>query len=236
MQSPKKLSDILPKIEAKLKMKFKSKDLLFLAFVHRSFVNEDKETNQHNERLEFLGDSVLGVLIAEYLYEKWPDETEGTLSQFRSLLVEAGACIKYMKVLELEPFIMLGKGESQSLGRGRETILANVFEALIGAMYLDQGLNKTRNFFFGNLQKCVEEIIESPSRNYKADLQDYTQKNFQTIPEYKLVQEVGPDHAKEFTIAVFIQSDQQGEGRGASKKQAEQEAAKNALNNIEKRS
>ncbi len=233
MQPPDKLKDILPQIESKLKVKFKDRDLLFLAFVHRSFVNEYKEISHHNERLEFLGDSILGLIIADFLYEKWPDKPEGVLSQFRALLVESQACVKYMQELGLESFILMGKGESQSLGRGRETILANVFEALIGAIYLDSGLEKTREFFFTHLQKPVEEILKSPARNYKAELQDYAQKNFQLIPEYKLIKEVGPDHAKEFLIGAYIDQKKYGEGKGPSKKQAEQKAAADALQKIE---
>lgn len=229
MHPPDKLKDILPEIETKLKLKFQNTQLLLLAFVHRSYVNEAKGIDHHNERLEFLGDSVLGLIVADFLYKKWPDKPEGTLSRYRSLLVEAQACIKYMHELDLESYILMGKGESQSIGRGRETILANVFEALIGSIYLDQGIEKVRDFFFNRLENCIAKIIQSPSINYKAELQDLAQRNHQVIPEYKLVEETGPDHAKEFLVAVLVQGKEKGQGKGNSKKQAEQKAAKEAL-------
>lgn len=234
MHLPDKFKGILPQIESKIKVKFQDQVLLFLAFVHRSFVNEEKEVDTHNERLEFLGDSVLGLIVSEYLFEKWPDKPEGELSKTRALLVEAQACVKYMHQLNIESFVFLGKGESQSLGRGRETILANVFEALIGAMYLDQGYEKTKQFFLYRLKESVTEILDSPTRNYKAELQDYAQKNHQLIPDYQVLSETGPDHAKEFVVGVYIEKKLYGEGTGASKKIAEQQAAAAALQRIEK--
>src|ERR1700722_11913608 len=143
-------------IEIKMGYAFKDRSLLALAFTHRSFVNENKEVNEHNERLEFLGDSILGLLIAEYLYRYLPSTPEGELSYLRSRLVEASSCVLYVQIFEVEKFILLGKGERMNDGRGRESILADLFEALIGAIYLDGGIEAARRFLFKNFSKEID--------------------------------------------------------------------------------
>lgn len=230
------LQEKLAEIETKLQVKFKEESLLIQAFVHRSYANENPELeNAHNERLEFLGDSVLGLMIAEFLFIEDPTRQEGELSQHRSYLVEANACYRYLKQLQVEDYILLGKGETFGIERGKITIFSDVFEAIIGAIYLEHGYEKTKKFFFHHFQSMIQEILENPSKNYKAEMQDYSQKHFQVIPEYKLIEETGPDHEKQFHVAVFINGKQKGQGIGFSKKQAEQDAAKNALKEIEKR-
>lgn len=230
MDPLKELLQNTSQIESRLGYTFKDKGLLCLAFVHRSFLNEYRHLiNEHNERMEFLGDSVLGLLVAEYLYKYLPSTPEGDLSYLRSRLVEASACVKYVLTLEVDKHILLGKGEKRNDGRGRETILADLFEALICAIYLDGGLEAAKKFFFKNFSKEIDAILKKPVRNWKAALQDFTQKKHQKIPFYKVLSATGPEHSKEFVISVQINDEEIGVGRGNSKKEAEQSAAENAL-------
>lgn len=222
------------KIEDILGVGFIHENLLFLAFVHRSFVHENKDLiEEHNERLEFLGDSVLGLVMADFLYKKFPDHPEGELSHLRSRLVEASTCIHFLQLLQLESHILLGKGESQNSGKRRSSIFSDVFEALIGAIYLDQGFHKVEAFVLRHFKEEIEKIIAQPSSNFKAKLQDHTQKKYHTQPVYKIMREEGPDHAKEFTIGVYVDYVLIGKGEGSSKKEAEQKAAEAALQTIE---
>ncbi|CUI17648.1 ribonuclease III [Candidatus Protochlamydia naegleriophila] len=216
-------------IEAKLGYAFKDHSLLALAFVHRSFINENRDITQHNERLEFLGDSVLGMLISDYLYRHLPSTPEGQLSYLRSRLVEASSCVNYIQALNIGNYLLLGKGERMNDGRGRESILADLFEAIIGAIYLDGGIEAARHFLFKNFTKQIEMILATPLRNWKAILQDYCQKKYQQTPLYNVLQESGPDHSKVFQISVLIQQQELGRGMGASKKEAQQAAAADAL-------
>lgn len=217
------------KIEARLGYEFKDKTLLALAFIHRSFVNENRDIIGHNERLEFLGDSILGMLVAEYLYRNLPETPEGELSSLRSKLVEATSCVDYVQKLNISQHILLGKGEKMNDGRGRETILADLFEAIMGAIFLDGGIEAARDFFFNNFSDDIQKILQTPIRNWKALLQDFCQKKFQKPPIYKVLEESGPDHSKIFKISVYINDHQLGHGEGSSKKEAQQAAAEDAL-------
>jgi ribonuclease III len=217
-------------VEEKINFKFRNKELLRLAFVHRSFWNENQAlVPGHNERLEFLGDSVLGVLAADYLFSQRPELDEGSLSTLRSQLVDAPACATYVQKLGISSFLLLGKGEQMNRGKGRESILADLFEALIGAIYVDQGLGAVRNFFFTHFKEEIDAMLASPQRNWKAELQDYAQKIFQQTPIYEVMEETGPPHQKKFRISVWINEEKWGEGEGSSKKAGQTEAAKNAL-------
>jgi ribonuclease III len=216
-------------IETKLGYAFHDRALLTLAFVHRSFINENRMITQHNERLEFLGDAILGMLISDYLYRFLPSNPEGELSYLRSRLVEASSCVNYVQSLHIAPYILLGKGERMNDGRGRESILADLFEAIIGAIYLDGGLEAAREFLFRNFTDQIEAILKTPLRNWKAILQDYCQKKFQQTPVYQVLQASGPDHSKTFEISVVINQRELGRGKGASKKEAQQAAASDAL-------
>ncbi len=218
-----------PEIESKLGYTFKDRSLLALAFIHRSFINENKEIEQHNERLEFLGDSILGMLIADYLYRYLPSTPEGELSVLRSRLVEASSCFNYVQKYDLGQYLLLGKGEKMNAGRGRISILADLFEAIIGAIYIDGGLEAAKRFLFKNFSFEIDAILKTPIRNYKALLQDYCQKNFQQTPKYKVLSEEGPDHSKIFKISVIINEKEVGYGQGSSKKEAQQMAAGDAL-------
>lgn len=216
-------------IETKLDYTFKDKHLLALAFVHRSYINEHKQVTQHNERLEFLGDSVLGLLVADYLYGFQPSMTEGDLSYLRSRLVEASSCVTYVSKLDVAHYLLLGKGEKMNDGRGRESILADLFEAIIGAIYLDGGIEASHRFLFQRFAEEIDSILKTPLKNWKAILQDYCQKKFQHPPEYKILSETGPDHSKIFLVAVELKEEELGRGEGASKKEAQQAAAYAAL-------
>lgn len=217
-------------LETKLGVIFRDKELLMLAFIHRSFWNENQDkVSNHNERLEFLGDSVLGLLVANHLFCHLPSYDEGPLSNLRSQLVDAPACAMYIQKLEIEKYLLLGKGEQMNRGKGRESILADLFEALVGALYLDQGLEAVQRFFFSHFQQEVDHLIAEPQRNWKADLQDYAQKNYQETPLYEVLEEGGPAHRKVFRVGVWIHGKKMGEGAGSSKKEAQTQAAKEAL-------
>lgn len=233
MKAVEALIQNAPYIESKLHYIFQNRQLLALAFIHRSFVNENRDVTTHNERLEFLGDSVLGMLIAEYLYKTLPSTTpEGELSYLRSRLVEASSCVAFIQKLELAGYLLLGKGERRNDGRGRDSILADLFEAIIGAIYLDGGLEAAKTFLFKNFTAEIENIIQKPLRNWKALLQDYCQKRFQNAPTYEVMEETGPDHSKVFKVSVLLKNQSLGLGVGSSKKEAQQAAAADALSRI----
>lgn len=216
----------LDEIESKLGLNFKNKNLLFLSFVHRSFWNENQgQVREHNERLEFLGDSVLGLILAEYLYTHLPFKDEGELSNLKARLVEASTCVEYVNKLAICDYILLGKGEKLNKGKGRESILADLFEAIIGAIYLDCGFEGAKNFFFKHFEDDVKNTIAKPHANWKALLQDYAQKKYQFPPIYEVLEESGPSHEKNFKIAVFVNKEKIGEGEGSSKKEAQANAA-----------
>lgn len=217
-------------VEEKICYEFKNKKLLTQAFVHRSFYNENRERiTEHNERLEFLGDSVLSLLISDYLFHHLPTEAEGLLSQIRAHLVESSMCARFLIHLGLSQYVLLGRGEKMNQGRGRETILADLFEAIIGAIYLDGGLPAASEFFWRHFQSSVDALVQQPLKNWKADLQDYSQKKYQKAPLYKVEKEEGPDHHKIFHVVVYLEGGEMGRGTGSSKKEAEQAAAQSVL-------
>ncbi len=234
MNPIEKFKGDIPTIEAKLGYTFKDKELLTLAFVHRSFVNENRElVAGHNERLEFLGDSVLGLLIAEHLYREEPGTAEGQLSASRSRLVQASSCARYIEQLGVGEYLLLGRGEQISGGRGRESIEADLFEAIIGAIYLDSDIDQTRTFLFDACGEAFSLLLDEPGENWKAQLQDYTQKTYQLTPTYRVIEESGPDHSKNFVVGVFVEEAELGMGTGASKKEAQQAAAGDAIAKLE---
>jgi len=234
VQSLEQLRRELPEIENKIRYSFEERSLLELAFVHRSFVNENRGSVEgHNERLEFLGDAVLGLIVSDFLYLELPEKPEGDLSYLRSRLVEASTCSRYIERVGLETYVLMGKGESMNEGKGRASIQADLFEALIGAIYLDGGMEAASTFFFDHYKKDVLEIMASPNRNWKAELQDYCQKNYQKPPTYTVEKEEGPDHEKIFHIVVSIDDLILGNGEGSSKKEAEQSGAQQAIEEFE---
>ncbi len=219
------------KLEKKLNLKFKNKDLLIQAFTHRSYLNENPDFYlNHNERLEFLGDAVLELVVTEELYKKYPKRTEGELTNWRAALVNARILSVLAKDLDFNGFLLLSKGETKELGKAREYILANTVEAFIGALYLDSGYKASSDFIKKHLMTRLPEIIEKGLfRDSKSHFQEEAQERVGITPIYKVLKEWGPDHAKNFIIGVFLGKDLVAEGQGSSKQEAEVEAAKNAL-------
>lgn len=219
----------LPEIEARLGYRFEDRKWLMTAFVHPSFVNEyHKEPAEHNERLEFLGDAVLSLIISGYLFQNFPHLPEGELSPMRARLVDAKSCANYLDALEVADFLLLGKGQKLTMERGKTSIHADLFEAILGAIYLDGQLEAARHFFFTHFRSSIEQLLEEPDENFKALLQKYAQREKQETPEYVILSEEGPDHAKSFCIAVLVAGSEVGVGEGQSKKSAQQEAARAA--------
>lgn len=218
-------------LEKKLGIKFKNKDLLIQAFCHRSYINENPDFYlSHNERLEFLGDAVLELVVTEYLYKKYPQKTEGELTNWRASLVNAKMLAEIAKKLGFNDFLLLSRGENKELGKARQYILANTFEAFIGAMYLDQGMSTCQKFIEKNLIKELPRIIEKGLfKDAKSHFQEEAQERVGITPAYKVLEEWGPDHAKHFIIGVFLNKELIAKGEGSSKQEAELEAAKNAL-------
>jgi len=218
------------KIEKKLDIKFKDKNLLMQAFCHRSYLNENPKCDlENNERLEFLGDAVLELVVTEYLYKNYK-ESEGQLTNWRAALVNSQSLAEIAEELGFNDYILLSRGEAKDTGKARQSILANAFEAFLGALYLDQGLRAVRNFINKYLIKKLSYIVENGLfRDAKSFFQEIAQKEIKITPEYKVLEEAGPDHAKEFTIGVFLEDKLIAKGKGSSKQEAEEKAARNAL-------
>lgn len=219
-------------LERKLDLKFKNKDFLIQAFCHRSYLNEHPDFYlTHNERLEFLGDAVLELGVTEYLYKKYPTKSEGELTNWRAALVNAKMLGSLARELGFNDFLLLSKGEEKEEGKARQYILANTFEALIGAIYLDKGYEKCKEFIEKNLiEKKLKEVIEKGLfKDAKSRFQEEAQDRVNITPTYKVLEEWGPDHAKHFLVGVFLGNEMIAKGDGSSKQEAEEEAAKNAL-------
>lgn len=214
----------------KLGVEFKNLDLLVTAFTHRSYVNEHKKTvKEHNERLEFLGDAVLELVSTEYLYGNF-SEPEGILTNWRSALVRTESIGAAAARCGFEPLLRLSRGEKRGTDRAREQILANSFEAVIGALYLDQGYDEAKRFITDNLLVTFKEILETGSwMDPKSHLQEVVQSSEGYTPVYKVLAEVGPDHDKLFTVGVFVDGKLKGQGSGPSKQAGQQKAAEDAL-------
>lgn len=221
----------IKKIEQALGHSFTNPNLLQQALVHRSYVNENRGfTLGHNERLEFLGDAVLELVVTDELYERFPHKSEGELTAVRAALVNAKSLSESANDLGVDGFLLMSKGESKSAGRARSFILANALEAIIGALYKDQGYEAARAF----IAKCLFHKIDSVVHHKlwidsKSLFQEKSQEVHGITPEYRVLKETGPDHDKVFTVGVFVGDKLRGEGTGASKQDAEQEAARRAL-------
>ncbi len=218
--------------EAKIKYTFKDKSLLKQAFIHRSYINENANTGlSHNERLEFLGDAVLELVVTDFLYKKYPHKQEGDLTSYRAALVNAQIMGDIaMNELGMNEFMLLSKGEAKDTGRARLSILADAFEAVIGAMYLDQGYAACATFINESILGKTEEIVKKGAwKDPKSLLQEKSQEKLGVTPAYKVVEEIGPDHDKRFVIGVYFGTDLIGQGEGRSKQEAEQQAAESAL-------
>ncbi len=218
-------------LEERLGISFKNKKLLIQAFCHRSYLNENPEFNLgQNERMEFLGDAVLELAVTSYLYFNFPDKSEGELTSWRASLVNTKEIGDTAETLGFESFLLLSKGESREKGRARICIMANTFEALIGAIYLDRGYKVAAKFIEENLITKLPKIVKlGLYRDPKSELQERTQEDIGITPTYGVIEESGPDHQRHFKVGVFVNDFLMGEGKGWSKKEAEEEAAKEAL-------
>lgn len=223
--------DTLQKV---IHVKFKNKSLLMKAMTHRSYVNESGKNVCDNERLEYLGDSVLGLVVNEYLYKHFEDYQEGMLAKIKSAVVSEASLSKIARKINLGSFILMGKGEEQSGGRDRASILANTLEAVIGALFLDSGLKMARIFVLDIIRDEIDAINNlTYLRDPKTTLQEYVQKKYKERPIYEVIAERGPDHKKEFTVKLIINGQEIVTGEGPSKRKAEMNAAKTSLKRIE---
>ena len=218
-------------LERKLKIKFKNKNLLTQAFVHRSYINENPNFRlHHNERLEFLGDAVLELAVTEYLFKKYPKKPEGELTNWRAALVNAKILAEISQNLGFNDFLLLSRGEAKETGKARQYILANTFEAFVGSLYLDQGYKACNKFIEKEVIKELPRIIEGRLfKDAKSLFQEKSQEIVGITPAYKVLKEWGPDHAKHFVMGVFLKDELVSEGEGSSKQEAEEEAARRAL-------
>lgn len=225
--------------EGMLQYKFKDAELARQALTHRSYLHslpeKEKEGGESNERMEFLGDSVVGLVVNEFLYRKFTSLREGELTKMKSLLVSRVILSRTAKEMGLGDFVLLSEAETGSGGRDRASILADTLEGVIGAVYLDGGLEPARRLTERLLLRQVHEILSDANlANYKSMLQEYVQGEFKTHPQYRISSEIGPDHEKVFTVEVVVSQKVLGRGHGNNKKEAEQEAARDALLHFEK--
>jgi ribonuclease III len=213
--------------------KFKNEKLYKQAFVHRSYLNETSEKLESNERLEFLGDSILSFVISNYLYNKYPEYKEGQLTNLRSLIVNTKSLANFANEIELGSKLLLSKGEEDAEGRKNESLLANAFEALIGALFLDQGIEVVEIFLKQTMLSTVNELVEKNQfKDPKSLLQEYVQSQKYKAPSYRVLEEEGPPHLRIFTIGVYVNDKLIAKGSGTSKQKAEEQAAVYALEKI----
>jgi ribonuclease III len=217
--------------EKKIGVTFVDKDLLINAFTHRSYINEHASSGlEHNERLEFLGDAVLELVTTHELFVRYPHTTEGELTAYRASLVNTVSIAETGEALGMNEYLLLSKGEARDTGKARSVIIADTFEALIGAMYLDQGYEVARDFIIRHLMVKIDIIVEKKLwRDGKSLLQEKAQEYVGVTPQYRIIDEKGPDHDKHFTSGVYVGPELLAQGRGKSKQEAEQDAARRAL-------
>ncbi len=219
----------LEKLQEKIGYKFKNEKLLYEALSHSSFANENKKSRNSNERLEFLGDSVLSIVVSDYIFKHFTHIPEGELTKLRASLVCENSLFEFAKKIDLGSHIFLGKGEEMTGGRERPSIISDAFEAVIAAIYLDGGMDAAAPYILSFIPEDITPKGASSFHDYKTSLQEIIQKNPEEKIEYYLKSESGPDHDKQFTVQVLLNHNVIGEGTGRSKKNAEQAAAKEAL-------
>ena len=221
----------LDKLQTILGAQFKDLDLLRSAITHRSYLNEHKEaTWEHNERLEFLGDAVLELVVTDFLFKKYPDKPEGELTAVRAALVNTVSLASASEKLGVNEYLMMSKGEAKDVGRARQYILANTFEACIGALYMDQGYSVAAQFIATNLFPKTENIVKDRLwQDGKSRFQELAQEHANVTPTYETIAQDGPDHDRVFTVGVFLRQEKVAEGVGRSKQEAEQAAAQKAV-------
>lgn len=209
---------------------FSDQTLLKTALTHRSALNEKKGSDQSNERLEFLGDAILELVVSDFLFKTYPHLPEGQLTQKRAAIVQTKTLAAAALKLNLGQNLIMSKGEKKAGGQTNVSLLANTFEALVGAVYLDQGFTQAADFIFQNLLQNLNLLLnQADIHDFKSQLQETWQKQFKTAPKYQLVNSFGPDHSKTFIVKVFLKGKLMGEGRGKSKQAAEQTAAKSVI-------
>jgi ribonuclease-3 len=218
-------------LENRIDYVFKDRALLEQAFTHRSYLNESRQSGrEHNERLEFLGDAVLELVVTEFLYTKYPEKPEGELTAVRAALVNTVSISEAATHLGMNDYLMLSRGESRDTGRARHIILANAFEALIGAIYLDGGYDAAKAFVGAQLFHKTEDVVEKRLwQDAKSRLQELAQEKARITPSYELIGQSGPDHDRTFVVAAYIGEEKVAQGEGRSKQEAEQAAAEKAL-------
>jgi ribonuclease-3 len=219
----------LVELEQALDYRFHRVALLNQALTHKSYVYEQREPAQHNERLEFLGDAVLGLVIGDYCYGRFAELAEGELSKLRASLVNEANLARIARRLQLGSYLLVGRGEELTGGRTKASLLADTFEAVLAAIYLDSSLQEVYQVVLRCFQEDLESILNQGHKDYKSDLQEYTQEKFGCVPTYIVVREHGPDHDKVFEVELAIRGQLRGFGAGKSKKEAEQAAARKVL-------
>ena len=212
----------------------KNQSIFVQALLHRSFLQRLNTPGRSNERLEFLGDSILNLIVAEYLYQHFPRADEGELTKIRSRLVNRKALAAYAKDIDLSRFVLMSPSAAQSVGKGSDTILADTYEALVAALYIDGGYEQARRFVRRQVLAALEQgSVATADENYKSMLLEYAQAKGLGIPRYTITKQEGPDHDRTFTVDVFLDTVRQGTGSGKNKKEAEQEAARKALERLQ---
>ncbi|MFA6184061.1 MAG: ribonuclease III [Parcubacteria group bacterium] len=215
----------------KIGIKFNNPDLIQEALTHRSYLNENKKYKlNHNERLEFLGDAVLELVVTDYLFKNYSNNQEGEMTSWRAALVNGEMLAKISADLGVDEYVLMSKGESSDKGRARQYLLANAFEAIIGAIYLDQGYNVAEKFILDNVITKIDDVIANKLYlDPKSYFQEKSQEHFKLTPSYRIIKEEGPDHDKNFTVGVYIGDELVAQGNGASKQEAQREAAQEGL-------
>ncbi|OPA77547.1 ribonuclease III [Paenibacillus selenitireducens] len=227
------MSADLKHLQQSLNIQFKNRPLLKQAFTHASYVNEHRfGQHQDNERLEFLGDAVLELTVSEFLFQAYPNRPEGELTKLRAAIVCEPSLVKFAESLQFGQYVLLGKGEELTGGRMRPALLADVFESFVGALYLDQGLEVVRTFLNTYVFRQLSNDGKMQINDYKTRLQEYTQQHNMGVLEYRIVEERGPAHEREFVSEVHMSDECLGRGSGRSKKEAEQQAAAQALERL----
>ena len=231
MTDPTNISESLAKLEKIIGVTFNEPEHLLTAITHRSYLNEHREATQdHNERYEFLGDAILELVVTDFLFQKYPAKPEGELTAIRAALVNTVSLADVATKLNLSEFLLLSKGEERDTGRARQYILANMFESIIGAIYLDQGYDAARAFVGGELFDRTETIVAKRLwQDAKSRFQELAQEHTSITPSYETLGQSGPDHDRVFTVGAFLGKEKVAEGKGRSKQEAEQQAAEQAI-------
>jgi ribonuclease III len=225
--------DKLRKLRLVLGYRIRNREIFVQALLHRSYPQKSDRHHTSNERMEFLGDSVLNFIVAEYLYNRHPKAREGELTKMRSRLVNRKALAAYAKAINLSDLILMSASAAQSIGKGYETIMGDTFEALVAALYMDGGFSAAKRFVEKQIQSAVRDgSVVTVDENYKSRLLEFTQSHGLGVPRYVIAKEEGPDHDRTFTIDVLLRSVRKGSGSGKNKKDAEQAAARQALANL----